>query len=194
MYLKYSTEGFVLGNYSFGEYNKIFFIFTKDLGIIKASAQSVRRPGLKLKSGLEDYSWGIFTFVKGKNGWKIIDAMPEVNSYFSLIEKREVFICASVTSLFKKLLPEEEPHPELFDELREGLFFMQQNRLSEDLVKNLESLLVLKALAHLGYLEKENWLPFLESSINFELLNNFSDQKRKSIEVINRSLKASQLV
>ena len=38
----YNTEGFILKSLNFGEANKYFFIFTKDFGLIKAAAQSVR--------------------------------------------------------------------------------------------------------------------------------------------------------
>jgi len=127
MYHKYHTEGFVLGSQPFGESNKIFYIFTRDLGLLRASARSVRRAGLKLKAGLEDYSWGRFTFIKGKNGWKITDALPEINSYFSSFDRVNFLVCASISSLLRKLLPEEEPHTKLFREFQQGIFFLLQH-------------------------------------------------------------------
>ena len=52
----YTTKAIIIKSLPLGEANKIYFLLTKDLGFIKASAQGVRLDKSKLKGHLEDFS------------------------------------------------------------------------------------------------------------------------------------------
>jgi len=71
MYSVYTTAGFVLGSAERGEANKIYSIYTKDFGLVRASAQAVRLEKSKLRYNLDDFTHGHFSLVRGKELWKL---------------------------------------------------------------------------------------------------------------------------
>ena len=52
----YHTEGIILGSRNFGEAGKYYYIFTRDLGMITAGAQGVRKMSSKLRFVLQDFA------------------------------------------------------------------------------------------------------------------------------------------
>jgi len=195
MYKKYHTKGFVLKSSDFGESSKLYKIFTRELGLIMASARSSRSQGAKLKAGLEEYSSGDFTFIKSKNGWKVTDAIPKLNIYFYLNGSPAFLICARSFNLLQKLLQGEDPDIFFFDQFYHDIDFVIKNpQLPSDLLKNLECLIVLRVLNKLGYLERDPWQDFVLENLNREIIGNFSSFRENSIKSINQSLKESQLI
>ena len=194
MYPKYHTQGFVLDSTPFAEANKVFYILTPNFGLIRAGAQSVRKAPGKLKSGLEDYSWSTFTFIKAKNGWKITDAVPIQNLYFSAENAANFIIIVRLSSLLKKLLPEEEHNAHLFEQFMADCLFLSQHDLSNEGMKNLECLAVLRFLNSLGYLQKTKWEPFIDEKPSLDLLSKFTPLREEAVKSINQSLKESQLI
>src|SRR3989338_11447462 len=71
MHEKHITEGIVLGKRSVGEANTLVFVFTKDLGLVRAKATSSRREISKLRYGIETLSRGRYTFVRGQAEWRL---------------------------------------------------------------------------------------------------------------------------
>ncbi len=53
----YHTEGIILGSKNYGEAGKYYSIFTRDLGMIYASAQGVRKMSSKLRFILQDFAY-----------------------------------------------------------------------------------------------------------------------------------------
>jgi len=70
----YHTEGIILGNKNYGEAGKYYSVFTRDLGMIYASAQGVRKMSSKLRFILQDFSCIKMDFVRGKDFWRITSA------------------------------------------------------------------------------------------------------------------------
>ena len=66
------TEGIVLGKRGAGEANTVVIILTETLGLLRAAARSARRERSKLRYGLEPFTIARFSFVRGKNEWKLI--------------------------------------------------------------------------------------------------------------------------
>lgn len=194
MYLKYHTEGFVLDSTPYAEANKVFYILTHDFGLIRAGAQGVRKANGKLKSGLEDYSWSNFTLIKAQNGWKITDAASFQNLYFSAENSANFIIIVRLSSLLKKLIPEEEPNIYLYQQFIDDCLFLSQNDLSNELMKNLECLAALRFLHSLGYLQKTEWIGFIDEKPSLGLLAKFTPFRDGAVKTINQSLKESQLI
>ncbi len=195
MYQKYHTLGFVLANFNSGEASKMYKIFTRDLGLIYARAQSARAPHSKLKSALTDYSAGNFTFIKGKNGWKITDALSNLNLYFALQADDKFYFIARFFTLIQKLLPEDEQNQIFFDSIKNDINFLLFNPLSSEQLKNFECIAILRSLNFLGYLGDDGpWQVFLQKeNLLPEDLKIFSSWRREAVKEINASFKASQL-
>ena len=71
----YHTEGIILGSRNFGEAGKHYYIFTRDLGMITATAQGVRKMSSKLRFVLQDFSYIKIDLVQGKNIFRVTNAL-----------------------------------------------------------------------------------------------------------------------
>ena len=54
MYQKYHTEALVLGSREQGEADKVFALYTKDFGLVRARASAVRREYSRMRYGLQE--------------------------------------------------------------------------------------------------------------------------------------------
>ena len=100
----YHTEGIILGSKNYGEAGKYYFIFTRDLGMIYASAQGVRKISSKLRFILQDASYVKVDLVRGKDFWRITSA-SKTNKLENLSRNLISFeIFTNISRLLKRLL------------------------------------------------------------------------------------------
>ncbi len=132
----YTTRALVLSYTPIREADRLYVLLTEDLGLIRASAMSVRKEVSKLRGSLEPVSLSTVSLVKGKDFWRITSAetIKRINTSPEL---------ARPLSLLEKLVQGETPHPELFKAVLEGI-----ERGEE------ETRLVATILFHLGYLKE----------------------------------------
>ena len=198
MYRIYHTEGIVLGSRATGEASKIFSLFTKELGVLSARAQSVRETRSKLRYSLQDYSFASFDIVRGKNGWRVTSATGEENlAVFSPEKRKEALgVLKRVTTLLSRLSRGEEKDALLFDGLVSSFRALKSAAVSTSAIKDLEALLVMRMLHRLGYWGEDSVLsPFLELSAITEphMFASFAPVRAHAIQRINQSLKETQL-
>jgi DNA repair protein RecO len=195
-YHLYQTEGLILGSVSFGEANKYFYIFTKDLGFVRGNAQSVRLLQSKLRYILQDFSYISVTLVRGKDSWRIttVGELSGQNNVPKLAGEK-LLIFARVSALLRRLLHGEEKNQKLFEYLKEAYIFLADPSLAKDHLPSLEYILVLRLLHSLGYLGASPDLDsFVESPYwSFELINKMASFKQAAILQINKSLSESHL-
>ena len=86
MYHIHTTHALVVGMLPVGEKHYFVNLFTKDFGMIRAKAQSVRVNVSKLRFALQEYSFVNISLVRGKDTWRITNAEPIYNIYFELKE------------------------------------------------------------------------------------------------------------
>lgn len=151
MYAVHTTPGFIVESRPRGDAGKSIFIFTRDLGLVMASAQGIRLEKSKLRYHAQDYALGIFSLVKGKEFWRLTSAQPSAepappNAVYSYISSR-------LATLLRRLVPGEEPHPELFGLVEACLRFAQRaGELDAQRLQAFESVAVFCALRALGYI------------------------------------------
>src|SRR5258706_4517383 len=145
----YHTEGIILGSKHFGETGKYYSIFTRDLGMIYASAQGVRKMSSKLRFILQDFAYVKVDLVQGKDFWRVTSA-SKTNELEQITKKPETLkIFANVARLLKRLLAGVEPNEILFTDLLNGLLILSAKGgpasgwEKEDL-RNIEAILVLR--------------------------------------------------
>jgi len=191
----YHTRTFVIHSSPRGEANKVFSLFTKDLGLIRGSAQGVRYLKSKLRHSLQDFSLADVALVHGKNGWKIVNAVFQKNFYAALADTSLRNVVARVFSLLRRLIPEEERNEPLFLMVENGCSFFERQVFTLDEVRSAEAALVLRILHNLGYVGDSKTLsPFVESALwDIELLRSLSPLRREALLTINKSLKESHL-
>ena len=191
----HTPEGFILKSANFGEANKYFFIFTKEFGLIRAAAQSVRHLKSKLRYGLMDYSYCQVSVVRGREIWRLTSAEKKIN----VKEAEKLQVLSRFFALLLRLLHGEEKNDLLFESVREGMLFLEKFDFfggnKGEIFSNFECIMALRILSALGYIGKLGDFDQFISSPYFtpELLATMSVLKSRAIMEINKSLKETHL-
>lgn len=197
----YHTEGIILGSNNFGESGKYYYIFTRDLGMIYASASGVRKMSSKLRFVLQDFAYVKIDLVQGRNIFRVTSA-GKTNVFEQITKQPETFkVIVNIAHLLKRLLAGVEPNTTLFTDLLHGLSVLEKISAKggpalgwkRDL-QNAEMVIVLRILNNLGYIGENAILknlvrsPF-EDSIIFEV----SKSRNHVLSQINKALKETHL-
>src|SRR3989344_1682744 len=189
----YTTEGIILKRMPFGEANIVLHILTSDLGLIMASARSARLSVSKLRPALQEYTLGMVSCVKGKNGWKVTNVVETENFFFEY-PKYCHRVLAQISSVLLQMITGESPHSEIFQTVKSGFEFLKDVREKD--MTSFETLMILRILHELGYVESdENTGSFLEDmdGWNNPLLHKVEENKKSMVGIINKALKESHL-
>jgi DNA repair protein RecO (recombination protein O) len=189
----YHTEGLILGSQNFGEAGKYYSIFTRDLGMIFASAQGVRKISSKLRFVLQDFSYVKIDFVRGKDFWRITSA-SKTNILESVSQKKETLeVFSNISRLLKRVLAGEEANKLLFDDLLNGLSVLEKYENENDL-RNIEAVIVLRLLSNLGYIgSNEAVSDIIKSPFENDLIYRVSQNRNRILSEINKALRESHL-
>ncbi len=189
----YHTEGIILGSKNSGEAGKYYSIFTKDLGMIYASAQGVRKMSSKLRFVLQDFSYLKIDLVQGRDFWRVTSA-SKTNKLEKITKQPETFkVFANIARLLKRLLAGVEPNEVLFTDLLHGLSILEKSETKENLL-NIEAIIVLRILNNLGYIgENETWQNLIRSPFEENLVFEVSKDRTKVLRQINKALKETHL-
>lgn len=189
----YHTEALILGSKNYGETGRYYFLLTKDLGMIYASAQGVRKMSSKLRYVLQDFSYIKVDLVQGKDFWRITSA-TKTNELGQVTKNPQTFrVFHNIARLLRRLLAGVEPNESLFADLVRGLSVLEQATESEDL-RNIESIIVLRIVNNLGYIGESDVLEnFIKSPFEENLVFEASKNRRAIVKEINRALKETHL-
>lgn len=190
----YQTECIVLGSRNIGESNRLFFLLTKDLGLVAGSAQGIRELKSKLRYSLQNFRYIKVELVRGKEMWRITNATHLCNFHTLLCDKGKTALVARISVLVQRLVHGETRDHALFDVLYEFLRFLEKEELGKEDLHTLEILTDLKVLHLLGYgSEREIFRPFYLLPPSKDLLNHMAPVKKMALSEINRALKESHL-
>lgn len=189
----YHTEGIILGSRNFGEAGKYYYIFTRDLGMIYATAQGVRKMSSKLRFVLQDFAYLKIDLVQGKNIFRVTNA-SKTGMLEKITKTPETFaVFANIARLLKRLLAGVEPNEALFIDLLNGLLVLEKSPDTENL-QNIEIIIVLRILNNLGYIGENEILKNLTKSPFAEnLVFEVSKSRAKVLHQINKALKETHL-
>src|SRR3990167_3997361 len=188
----YHTEGIVLGSKNSGEAGKYYYIFTRDLGMIHASAQGVRKMSSKLRFVLQDFAYVNVDLVQGRDFWRVTSATK--TSQLEKITKRpETFkIFTNIARLLKRLLAGVEPNEALFVDLLGGLSVLEKSETKD--LRNIEAIIVLRLLNNLGYIGENDLLQdLIKSPFEEDLIFKVTKSRTHVLQQINKALKETHL-
>lgn len=190
----YTTKAIIIKSFPIGEANKYYFCLTEDLGFIQASAQGVRLDKSKLKGHLQEFCLVKLSLVKGKNVWRIVGVETIENGNF-IKDVDKLIAIKNIFSLLLRLLHGEEKNISLFETIESFYLFLLKNELSKSNIQNLETIIVLRVLYHLGYFKETfELIEFVKNNnLSNDILVLFSDKKNKAILDINNALKETHL-
>ncbi len=189
----YHTEGIILGSRNYGEAGKCYYIFTRELGMIYASAQGVRKMSSKLRFVLQDFAYVKVDLVQGKDFWRVTSA-SKTNLLEQIIKRKENFkVLANISRLLKRLLAGVEANEVLFADLLAGLFVLEKIQTREDL-RHVETVIVLRILNNLGYIGGSDMLQTLiKSPFEEGMIFQAAKNRSKILSEINKALKETHL-
>jgi recombinational DNA repair protein (RecF pathway) len=157
------------------------------LGLLRASARAARRENSKLRYGLEMLTQARFSLIRGVYEWKITGTQ-DVSHLCVPTTALERQAAGRVARLVLRLVRGEEPNLALYTTLEEGLKALARGA-------DVEVVLVLRILRHLGYLpDTQELRPFIEKDFfSIELAGEIAASRKQLIKTINESLGATEL-
>lgn len=197
MYHTYTTDGIVLQSISVGDANRRLLIFTKEFGLIYADVQSVRGHMSKLRPLIQNFSKGMFTLVRGKYGWKLINALPEGNYFY---DRNTDFDRAELLGRAHALIVRFVGREDVVDDVLYDVFtralelMMKKDKGQAEII---ESLMTCRILRRLGFLTddglpKEIMSPY--SNFSEAVMLQTAPLKGRINSRINTALRESGLV
>lgn len=150
-----TTSAFVVGRRESGEAACVLSLFTRELGLVQATARGIRFHKSKLRYHVQDYAFARVTLTAGHEYWVLIGAVPisypTPNPSLMIMEgqgrdTRKNLARAGV--LLTRFLGEQDPHPEMFDDL---VRLTNQDDQNGEEQSDVDILLELAILDRLGY-------------------------------------------
>lgn len=193
MHYIYHTEAIVLGSKNFAEDSKYYILFTKDLGLIYASARGVRKLSSRLRFVLQDFSYIKVDLIQSKDFWKITTATKTEYSLDFFSNRKALIFLDNIFSLLRRLIISQENNQVLFSDLVSSMKILNQKK-AEEYFLNLEIVLVSRILFSLGYLgdfkDREN---VINQNLTIDFIKDLKVNKVSLIKKINIALKETQL-
>lgn len=194
----YETNAFVLKNSPQGEADGFITLFTKDLGLIRATAQGIRYEKSKLRFAMQNFCYSHVSIVRGKGIWRLTNASA-IENFYSNFNNDTKNVVARIFRLLERLLAGESGDEKLFEILYSGLKFLEQRSKEENLDKekvlDIEAIIVLRLLNRLGYVGASEKINFfvLNNEWEGEVFEKMKNERREALAAINAGLRESQL-
>ena len=193
------TTGFVLGHADIKEADRLFFLFTRELGMVTAIAQGIRKETSRLRYSLQDFSCSRIDLVHGKEMWRITSAKKIELDGFENFSYLIMF--ARVLNLVRRLCQGEEAVEPIFDILEQiTKIFANEKDLSaqagipEKVLLGIEYIAVLKILHELGYVAIKNTVAvYVISELSLEKAGEAYEDRRDILAVITHALGETHL-
>lgn len=170
----YKTEGIVIKRSNFSEADRILTIFTKKHGKLKILAKGVRRITSRRGPNIEVFN-DVSVFIHRGRTFDILTEVELKNSYSKIRKNLDlVGLAFYVCELVDSLCPENQPHPAIYENLKEVL-----SELDQGLVHKFEKDLLIE----LGYLPKSKLFEKVDTTSYVEKI---LEKKLKTKRILNR--------
>lgn len=148
MRLKYKTHGVILARTPLGEASAFITIITSELGLVRARAQSIRRPGAKLAPALATFAESSLVLVRGAESWRVAGAVLEENWSVRMCRMPSRIRATRIAGLVLRLVAGEAHILGIFPVIHS--FFEALATVPEEMQEAAEILAALRILAALG--------------------------------------------
>ena len=183
---KYATRALVLARSPLGEANALLTLLTREVGIVRARAQSVRRSGAKLSAALATFSESDVVLVRGREGWRLSGAVLG-EAHFRALREAARAIAVRFVGLVVRLAPSDTPEPALFALVEQAFIALAHAPPTQ--YDAIECLAALRLLALLGF--DAGAIP--EGGFSDDALAEVAAHRRAFIARVNRGIEASGL-
>ena len=191
MYQKYHTEALVLQALEIGEADRTFAVFTRDFGLVRARASSVRSEKSKMRYALQSYGRAHISLVKGKRGWRMAGASAIQSAGGDL---KSISVFARISTLTMRLVHGEEKNDYLFAALADAHEALTHAE-GEIPHATIEIVCVARILYALGYLSTEalETQLFTHTAYAMEHVHEAEGMRDELLSSINKAIAETQL-
>lgn len=174
--------------------DKGFLLFTRDAGMLWASAKSVREEKSRQRFALQDFSLVRLSLIKGKSGWRIGSAEC-VKNYFSeegvsdpVGNRSARARIVAVVKLLRQFLHGEIAYFQIFEDTKKALDLNKS--LDDTNNKKILDIFTLRFLHQLGYIAADKSFSEYLSSEKWDELPSLPEKAHNMVE---RAKQASHL-
>lgn len=118
MLRSFTTSALILKRFNYGEADRILTLFTDKYGKLTVIAKGVRKPSSRKRGHIELFNHIRAHIVHGRT-WDIITEAETINNFNQLRTRswqlETIFSAYHFAELIDRLLPEHEPHLEIFE-------------------------------------------------------------------------------
>lgn len=151
---RYNTQAFVLKNIKYKDSDKVFTLFSKDLGKISAVARGVRKISSRRAGNLDTLNLVSISIRENLNAFNDIEEVKTIESYKDLKKDLKKSLKAYyLIELIHKSIEEGEQNEDLFDLLQKSLKMMQKTS-DPDFVVNYFEMHLMNLLGYKMTLDK----------------------------------------
>lgn len=202
-YKIYTTSAFILASRERGEADLLYKLYSRNIGMIDATATGIRKSGSKLSGHLRRFSIVEVSLVKGKEFWRLTGAenVKDFKNIFRFLPARLTY--ARIEKFISRLVVGEEKNESLFEILENGFNFMEEKLMNDELsfeekeriVKSLEIIIMINILKDLGYIDpkKDQLSEYIKGNLNKDEIDNVYLSRKKLINIINNAIEHSHL-
>ncbi|HUC88772.1 MAG TPA: DNA repair protein RecO [Candidatus Paceibacterota bacterium] len=188
------TQGFILSSRNTGEANKMLTIYTREMGLVRATCQGIRLHKSKLRFSLQDFSYANIDLVRGRDIWRVTSSKIITSFPYARSDKQSLLLIARISKLLERLCDGEESNVKIFDDFIQSLYFLDNANIMPSSREALELHLILRIMNTLGYIGESGMLSkYLESSFNEDKIQELLKDRQSIIAHINKALNESQL-
>lgn len=192
----YTTPALVLTRVPWGDANALLSLFTRELGLVKAQAKSVRELRSKMRFHTQELAAPDVCLIRGREFFRLV-GINEPNRLLELSQERSTrLILARLFKLLERLIPgEEEPLPDLFDDVLSATEYLKKGELTPAERGAFEAAATLRVLYHLGYLDPaDHWQSVIEApTYSGEVITELGERLPHAKVAIRQALHDSQL-
>jgi DNA repair protein RecO len=176
------------------EANKMFMIYTREMGLVRALARGVRLHKSKLRFTLQDFSYINVDLVRGKELWRVTSARHISSFPLARRSTHSLVLMTRVSKLLERLCTGESPNINIFDDFVQALYLLDSEDVSLSSREALELHLVLRIMNSLGYIGDSTMLSkYLSTSFDYSQTETLLKERQSIIAHINKALNESQL-
>ena len=179
-----------MGSSESGEADRSLLLFTRDFGLVRARAASLRSERSKMRYALQDYCHADVSLVRGKAGWRAAGATAIM---YATGDTRGMQAFARISELVVRLVHGEEVNEYLYQALVEAHGALMVEKC--EAFGMIEIICVARLLYSLGYISNEalSSALFTHTAYTGESLLEAETMRDKLIFSINRAISETQL-
>jgi recombinational DNA repair protein (RecF pathway) len=191
-YHVYTTNALVCGSFSSNTADKSFLLFTKELGMVYASARSVREERSRQRYALQDFSVVTVSLIRGVSGWRIGSVTSAENLFHQAGSRQARGSVVKGVKLIRRYIQGEEPHQTLYENSVADLRYLAQGDVMHRVLA--EEISTARMLYWLGYISDSPGFTELYTGTLEEIMGDAELSLLPELQAVtNQALRASHL-